>query len=128
MLSELARVTPSDPTVLIWAHAVPVAELCTTAITEGELRFGLALLPAGARRTALAHAIDEAFARVVQTRVLSFDRMAAPIYIDLAVERQKHGRSVDIADLQIHAIGRACCCGNWHAQYPGVHGLRRPTY
>jgi predicted nucleic acid-binding protein len=106
VFSELARLTP-DPTVLLWAHSVPVAQLCTTAITEAELRFGLALLPAGARRTALTQAIDEVFARVVQSRVLSFDRVAAPIYGDLAAERRRHGRSVDIADLQIQAIGRA---------------------
>jgi predicted nucleic acid-binding protein len=47
VLSELARSTPA-PTVLAWARAVPVAELCTTVITEAELRFGVALLPAGA--------------------------------------------------------------------------------
>lgn len=106
VLSELARVTP-DPTVLRWAHAVPVVELCTTAITEAELRFGLALLPVGARRTALAQAIDAVFARVVQGRVLPFDRVAAPIYADLAADRRRRGRSVDTADLQIQAIGRA---------------------
>ena len=106
VLSELARSTPA-PTVLAWARAVPVAELCTTVITEAELRFGIALLPAGARRTALTQAIDAVFARVVQSRVLPFDRAAAPIYADLAAERRRRGRSVDLADLQIQAIGRA---------------------
>jgi predicted nucleic acid-binding protein len=106
VLSELARSMPA-PTVLAWARAVPVAELCTTVITEAELRFGVALLPAGARRTALAQAIDAVFARVVHSRVLPFDRAAAPIYADLAAERRRRGRSVDLADLQIQAIGRA---------------------
>lgn len=106
VLSELARPTP-DPIVLTWAQSVPVGELCTTVITEAELRFGLVLLPAGARRTALSHAIDAVFARAVQSRVLPFDRAAAPIYADLAAERRRRGRSVDLADLQIQAIGRA---------------------
>ena len=106
VLSELARSAPA-PTVLAWARAVPVAELCTTVITEAELRFGIALLPAGARRTALTQAIDAVFARVVRSRVLPFDRAAAPIYADLAAERRRRGRSVDLADLQIQAIGRA---------------------
>jgi predicted nucleic acid-binding protein len=44
---------------------------------------------------------------VVQSRVLPFDRAAAPIYADLAAERRRRGRSVDLADLQIQAIGRA---------------------
>jgi predicted nucleic acid-binding protein len=106
VLSELARSTPA-PTVLAWARAVPVAELCTTVITEAELRFGVTLLPAGARRTALTQEIGAVFARVVQSRVLPFDRAVAPIYADLAAERRRRGRSVDLADLQIQAIGRA---------------------
>ncbi|MGA8198323.1 MAG: PIN domain-containing protein [Acetobacteraceae bacterium] len=63
VLSELARSTPA-PTVLAWARAVPIAELCTTVITEAELRFGVALLPAGARRTALTQAIATQYLRV----------------------------------------------------------------
>jgi toxin FitB len=43
----------------------------------------------------------------VQNRVLPFDRGATSIYADLAAERRRHGRSVDTADLQIQAIGRA---------------------
>jgi predicted nucleic acid-binding protein len=88
VLSELAGSTRA-PTVLAWARAVPFAELCTTVITEAELRFGVALLPAGARRTALTQAIDAVFARVVQSRVLPFDCAAAPIYADLAAERRR---------------------------------------
>ena len=106
VLSELARATPA-PAVLAWAQTVPLADLCTTAITESELRFGVALLPAGRRQSALAHAVDALLARVVQGRVLPFDRAAAPIYAVLAAERRRRGRSVDIADLQIQAIGRA---------------------
>ncbi|HTW71718.1 MAG TPA: type II toxin-antitoxin system VapC family toxin [Acetobacteraceae bacterium] len=106
VLSELARAMP-EPTVFAWAQAIPVSELCTTAITEAELHFGLALLPPGARRTALTQAIEAVFARVVQDRVLLFDRAAAPIYGDLAAKRRRLGRSVNIADLQIQAIARA---------------------
>jgi toxin FitB len=105
VLSELARKTP-EPMVLTWARTIPVAELCTTAITEAELHFGLALLPFGARRTALLQAIDAVFRRVVQNRVLPFERAAAPTYGELAAKRRRLGRSVDIADLQIQAIAR----------------------
>ena len=106
VLSELARATP-EPAVLAWAEAVPVANLCTTAITESELRYGVALLPAGRRQAVLAQAIDAVLARVVQGRVLPFDRAAAQIYATLAAERRRRGHSVDTADLQIQAIGRA---------------------
>jgi hypothetical protein len=55
----------------------------------------------------LTQAVEAIFARVVQTRVLPFDRAAAPLYAELAAGRRQRGRSVDLADLQIQAIGRA---------------------
>ncbi|GAV36948.1 toxin FitB [Roseomonas sp. TAS13] len=106
VLSELARAVP-EPNVLAWAGTVTVADLCTTTITEAELRFGLALLPTGKRQAQLTQAVEMVLATVVQHRVLPFDRTAAQAYADLASARRRRGRPVDTADLQIQAIGLA---------------------
>lgn len=106
ILSELARPAP-DPAVLAWANAIPLTRLCTTAVTEAELRFGIELLPPGRRREDLGHAVEEVFRSVVGDRVLPFDRAAARVYAGLAARRRRTGRAVDTADLQIAAIGVA---------------------
>jgi len=53
VLSELMRPVP-DAAVEHWLANQPAASVFTSAITEAELRFGLALLPIGKRRSALA--------------------------------------------------------------------------
>jgi len=106
VLSELAKPKP-DAAVLRWAAKVPVDRLCTTAITEAELRFGLALMSPGKRHAGLAAAIESLFQRVVRGRVLPFDRSAAQAYAIFAAARRQAGRPVNIADLQIAAIARA---------------------
>jgi toxin FitB len=106
VLSELARAAP-DPAVLAWADAIPVARLCTTAITEAEVRFGIELLPPGRRRERLELALEAVFRGVIAGRVLPFDRAAALIYGGLAAQRRRIGRSIDVPDLQIAAIAVA---------------------
>ncbi len=106
VLSELARPNP-DAAVLRWAATIPLSQLCTTAITKSELRFGLAIMPGGRRQADLEAAIDGLFQRVVGGRVLPFDRAAAQAYAALAAVRRRAGRPVDTADLQIAAIARA---------------------
>jgi predicted nucleic acid-binding protein len=103
VLSELARPHPA-PAVQAWADALPLARLCTTAITEAELRFGVALLPPGRRRTELEQAVAAVFQSVVGGRVLPFDRGAAQAYAGLAAQRRRAGRPTGTADLQIAAI------------------------
>jgi predicted nucleic acid-binding protein len=106
VLSELARPVP-HPTVLAWARSVRASEMVTTAVTEAELRYGLALLPAGQRRDALAAAMEALFARLLAGRVLPFDRAAAAHYADHVAARRAAGRPVATADAMIAAIARA---------------------
>lgn len=106
VLSELARDQP-DAAVLRWAATMSPSGLCTTAITESEMRFGLAVMARGRRQAELAAAVESVFQRVVGGRVLSFDRAAARAYAELAAKRQRMGRRVGTADLQIAAIGQA---------------------
>ena len=57
VVSELLRSTPS-PAVEAWLAAQDGGTVFFTAIGEAELRLGVAILPAGRRRTSLAEAID----------------------------------------------------------------------
>lgn len=97
--------------MVAWADAQRAADLFTTAITEAEMRFGLALLPAGRRRSDLSRAVDVAFAGLLAGRVLAFDRAAAVSYGVLAARRRQAGRPSGAAggnhDLQIAAVAVA---------------------
>jgi predicted nucleic acid-binding protein len=57
VISELARIDP-EPGVVTWLDSLPAAEVATTAITAAELLYGVARLPDGRRRAALAETID----------------------------------------------------------------------
>ena len=106
VLSELAK-PKAEPAVIAWANAQPIEDLYTTAITEFEMLYGLACMPAGRRQDSLRRAIETAFSALLAGRVLSFDRAAARAYADLAAEQRRQGRALHGADLQIAAIARA---------------------
>jgi predicted nucleic acid-binding protein len=105
-VSELLRSRP-DPAVLAWSLAVPGADFVITAVTEAELRLGLALLPQGRRREALAAAIEAVFADRFANRVLPFDRAAAPHCAAFLAARRAAGRPAGQADAMIAASARA---------------------
>jgi predicted nucleic acid-binding protein len=54
ILSEVIRPAP-EPAVLRWLAAQPAASVFISAITEAELRYGVAVLPAGKRRSDRRH-------------------------------------------------------------------------
>ena len=103
MVSELMLVAP-DPRVLAWMDDRPTRELFVTAVTEAEVRTGIAYLPAGRRRRYLVHAADRAFEELFEDRVLPFERKAARAYAGIAAERRTAGRPISQADCQIAAI------------------------
>lgn len=106
VLSELAKPDP-DAAVLAWVAIQRRAELCTTAVNEAELAYGLALLPKGRRRDALTQAIARLLGEGLGGRVLAFDRTAAAAYGEIAAKRRIAGRPVATADGQVAAIARA---------------------
>ena len=105
VLSELMRQRP-DPRVLHWLDTLPIDSLFTTAITEAEVRTGVAMLAAGRRRTALAAAAERLF-QLFDDRILPFDSPAAGAYADIVARRRAAGRPVAQADSQIAAIARS---------------------
>jgi toxin FitB len=52
VLSELMRAEPAQ-SVVAWLSGQPPASVYTTTITQAEILYGVAMLPAGRRRTAL---------------------------------------------------------------------------
>lgn len=106
VLSELAKPDP-NAAVLAWVTEQRRAELCTTAVSEAELTYGLALLPKGRRRDALTQAVARLLGEGLGGRVLAFDRVAATAYGEIAARRRAAGRPIATADGQIAAIARA---------------------
>jgi predicted nucleic acid-binding protein len=85
----------------------PLASLFTTAITEGELLYGIALLPHGRRRQSLETTVTIILAEDFSGRILPFDSPAAREFADIAVSRRRSGRPMSDADARIAAIARS---------------------
>ena len=106
IVSELMRAEPSAE-VLVWMDARPPRELFVTAVTEAEVRTGIALLPEGKRRRGLAEACERAFGSLFAGRVLPFDSDAARFYAEIVTARRVLGLPVSQAGGQIGAIARS---------------------
>lgn len=106
VLSELMRDEPAAR-VERWVDDQDSGELAVTAVTVAELRYGIARLPRGARRSKLAESADALVDRGFAGRILAFDHAAADHYADLAADRDRAGRPIATPDAQIAAICRA---------------------
>ncbi len=106
VLSELMRPRPADD-VVRWVAGHRAVDLYTTSVTEAEILYGIQLLPAGRRRTALLAAAGAMFARDFRGRILAFGSEAARAYADIAASRRRAGRPISHFDAQIAAIARS---------------------
>ncbi len=105
LLSELMRSQP-NPVVVAWINAQSsVARV--SAITQAEISLGIALLPNGKRRDALAAAARQMFEEDFAARCLPFDATAAEYFARLVAERRRIGRPITTQDAQIAAIALA---------------------
>jgi predicted nucleic acid-binding protein len=105
VISELMRPRP-DPTVVGWVAAQPRTTLYTTGINQAEILHGVAALPAGRRRTALAAIAEAIFAEDFGGRILSFSSRAAPYYAQIVTARRRTGNPIEAFDALIAAIAR----------------------
>ena len=103
VLLELLRTTPAD-SVKLWMKAQLPSDLYTTVVCEAEILYGVALLPAGRRRTTLQRAVEAIFAEDFAGRVLPFDSAAAKRFAQIASDRRRSGRPISDFDAQIAAI------------------------
>lgn len=106
VVSELMRPAP-DAAVERWVALRPAADLYFTTIGEAELRYGVAIMPAGRRRDAIEAAIEAMLGEDFSGRVLPFDEPAARAYAAVAAARRAAGRPVAAFDAQIAAIARS---------------------
>jgi predicted nucleic acid-binding protein len=105
VLSEEMRTAP-EPKVHAWLQAKHPASLFTTAVTEAELLYGVAVLPDGKRKTELMAAAQRIMA-LFAGRVLPFDSAAAAELATILVARKRLGRPIASYDAQIVAIARS---------------------
>ena len=107
VVSELMLDFP-NPAILAWMDDQASRELFVTAVTEAEIRTGVAFLPEGARRRGLLDAVERILGGLFADRVLPFDSAAACAYADIAAARRAAGRPMSQPDCQIAAIALSC--------------------
>jgi toxin FitB len=106
VISELMRPQPHS-NVLAWMRAQPRALLHTTRINQAEILYGIAALPEGRRRTALAAAANAMFAEDFADRILPFGAAAVEHYTGIVLVRRRTGKPIEGFDALIAAIALA---------------------
>ena len=106
VLSELMRQQPAAAVLGWFAHHARAA-MHTSAVTQAEILTGIALLPAGKRRTALLDAAEQMFEVDFNARCLQFNSAAAKNYAVIVAARTLQGRPISTEDAQIAAIAQA---------------------
>jgi predicted nucleic acid-binding protein len=91
---------------MAWLDRQRPADLFTTSITKAEVLYGVALLPAGKRQTALRAAAEKMFEQDFAGRILSFDSAAASYFAEIVASRRRSGKPINHPDAQIPAIAR----------------------
>jgi toxin FitB len=106
VVSEPLRPQP-DPRVIEWIDAQSLETLFLSAITVAELRAGVALLPAGKRRTGLRENLERRVLPLFAGRVLPFDLGCTQTYAELMAKARSSGIAIASADGYIAAIAAA---------------------
>jgi predicted nucleic acid-binding protein len=105
IISELIR-PHGEPHVIAWVDEQSSGDVYVTAVTTAELRYGVARLPEGQRRTGLTDRVERTLAEDFAGRILAFDDGAAAYYADIVTDRERRGLPIGMADAQIAAICR----------------------
>jgi len=103
VISEFVALNP-DGNVTDWLDAQDGDDVYLTAVTVGELRAGVALLPTGKRKAMLSAEIEAYVEDVFLDRILSFDMGCTLQYAEVHRARTRRGRPVTDLDAQIAAI------------------------
>lgn len=102
VVSEMMRPEPSVQ-VVSWVRSQPGTDLYTTSVTLAEIRYGIARLPDGNRKTSIQTAANSVFVDFSK-KVLAFDAQAANRYGDVVAHRAALGTPIDGFDAQIASI------------------------
>lgn len=103
VVSEPLRQHPSDH-VVEWIDAQPLETLSLSAITVAELRAGVAMLPAGKRRTALQEGLEKRVLPMFAGRVRPFNVDCTAVWAELMTQSRAAGAAISMADSLIAAI------------------------
>jgi len=98
VLSEPTKPSP-DPRVVDWLRAHE-RDMAVNPVILGELRFGILILPAGKKRTALERWFDAGAGRL---HCLSWDAETGLIWAELLARLRKTGQAIPIKDSLIAA-------------------------
>ena len=105
VVSEPWKPAP-DAQVLAWIDAQVIETLFLSAVTVAELRFGIAAMPAGRRRTTLHDRLEVEILPLFVGRILSFDLDASRAYADLMAQAKSSGKAIGMADGLIAALAQ----------------------
>lgn len=106
VISELFKPRP-DAKVVAWVEDLAGDGLFTTAVTHGELLFGLYCMPRGRRRSDLLRGLEHLFERQLAGRVLPYDGEAAQTHAAIASVCRAQGRPGGQSDMMIAGIVRS---------------------
>lgn len=106
VISELFKPAP-DGQVMAWMARQSGEVLFTTAITRGELLFGVCRMPEGRRKQALMTGLLRILDERLSGRILPYDERAADAHVAIAVTRRSQGMCVSQSDEMIAGIVRA---------------------
>lgn len=102
VISELWRISP-DPGVLAWVDAQAIETLYLSAVTVAELRFGVASMRQGRRRTVYQERLEREVLPAFTGRILPFDLDASQAYASLMARARRDGQAIGMADGYIAA-------------------------
>jgi predicted nucleic acid-binding protein len=106
VVSEVMKAAP-DARVGSWFAQQPEANVFVCAITEAELRGGVAIMPKGRRREALMGLVEGVLGEDFADRNHPFDSPAAKAFADIVADRRRVGRPISTPDAQIAAIAKS---------------------
>ena len=105
VVSEVMRARPLEA-VVDWLNSQDSEKLYVSAITIGEIAYGLRILPNGKRQSGLRERFERFVALAFDQRVLAYDEPAARIYGELMADRRELGLPMSVPDGQIAAVSR----------------------
>ena len=121
VVSELMKEHP-NPGVLAWLDRQRTNTLFLPAVTEAEIRTGIAIMPEGRRKRELLAAAERTFGVFFAERILPFDHEAAQAYAVIAAKRRASGHPISQTDCQIAAIARSRGASVATRDADGFHG------
>jgi toxin FitB len=106
VVSELMKLR-IDPRVARFSDHQPIEMLFLPSLVVAEIRYGIARLPVGRRRSEVEQSFETLLETGFAARILFFDDACAKGYAMARTMREKAGRRVEVQDLLIGGMALA---------------------